>query len=716
MPFAASETKTVPVKNFIGTLILLQSHLRLYDAGNRIIGLTTDRLLGFLESLLTDDDTLTIYVGRHALIYDEQFIDRSNRTFEDFANRLFQHGIAAITFSRGVTGEEIQTFLKLVSRKAASSWDEGGIGAALLLRKVSSIGVQEMSELDFSLEDEELEELEPEEEISPLWQRFALSIVHGLHAGDDGDGSGVFLPKKLAEAVNQILSQGDGTKDEMLARDLSRFLLSLKHEKVRIYRTATLNSLIEFVNGLTPHARNLFVHNVFNLNIDADLSESVLRGLSDQTIMDALQNASLDQNYAPPVVLQLLGRLATERGLATPQLDLTATADDSRSERIAELFKEDDFDQYVPKPYQKALISIIKNLELPIKVTENLARLKKTLEHQSIEHHVGEILMQILKGPVETEDLGLLSNNLRESIDFYLATHNYAKIRELMVLCRREQLWSSLAAEVYDCLSSSQFSVNLLHDLTSPEREVSEASMSLILEIGTPFIGPLLDRLSIESNRSARRIYLNLLTRLGEVCLPQTISRLTDERWFVVRNMLYLLRELGNADVLPHVRPYIQHRHPKVSQEALKTCLVFRDKEAVPYLLNQLKGENESILLQAVSLAAQCDDPTVYNRMVALLKEGGVMNFRLELKRAIVRSLSSSAPRKSLPVFANILASHNFFHGRQLEELKLEVIAALEKLPDEGAKRLLHEQARSGSGEVKQMAQAVLAKAAGGKS
>lgn len=715
MTVAASETKTVQVKNFIGTLILLQSHVRLYDAGNRIIGLTTDRLLAFMEPLLADEDSLTIYVGRHALIYGEQFIDRSNRIFEAFANRLFQHGIAAVTFSRGVTGEQIQTFLKLVARKPASSWDEGGVEAALQLRNVSAIQVQEMSELDFSLEDEALEELEPEEEISPLWQRFALSIVHGLHAGDDTGGGGMFLPKKLAEAVNQILAEGDGSKEEMLARDLSRFLLSLKHEKVRIYRTATLNSLVEFVNDLSPRARNLFVHNVFNLNVEADLSEGMLRGMSDQTIMDALHNASVDQSYAPPVVLQLLGRLATERGLAVPQMNLTPSESDNRSERIAELFKEDDFDQYVPKTYQKALISIIKNRELPLKVTENLAKLKKTLEQQAVDQHVGEILMQILKGPVETEDLSLLSNNLRETIDFYLATHSYAKISELLSLCRREQLWSSLAAEVYDCLSTSQYSSTLLNDLIITERGVNEASMKLVLEVGTPFIAPLLDRLSIESNRSARRIYLNLLTRLGEVCLPQTISRLTDERWFVVRNMLYLLRELGSPEILEHVRPYIHHQHPKVSQEALKTCLLFRDREAVPYLLTLLKGESEGQLIQAVSQAASCDDPAVYNRLVAMLQEGGVMNFRLELKRAIVRSLSSSAPRKCLRVFAGILGSHNFFHSKQLEELKLEVIAALEKLPGDEAKRLLHEQTKSDSGEVKHAALAALAKSGGGR-
>ncbi len=712
---AVNETKSTQVKNFISTLILLLNHLRLYESANKVIDLTTERTLGFLEPLLADGETLTIYIGRHAFIYEEQFIERSNQLFEAFASRLFQHGIAAVSFTRGVTGAQVHTFLRLVGRKPNSNWDEGGVEAALQLRNISNISVQEMSELDFSLGDETPEEVESEEENSPLWQRFALAIVQGLHVKDHAAGKENFLPKKLAEAINVFLEQHDGSKDEMLAKDLSRFLLSLKQEKVRIYRTATLNSLVDLVNALSPRVRNLFLHNVFNLSIDADLSEGLLRGMSDQVIMDALHNVSLDQGYAPPVVLQLLGRLATERGLALPQLKMTAAGNDTSAERIAELFREDDFDKYVPKLYQKALLSIIKSKELPPQVSENLSRLKRTLEQQAIDHHMGEILMQILQAPVEVQDLGLLSNNLRETIDFYLQTHNYAKIKGLLALCRREQLWGSLAAEIFDCLSTSRFSTALLNDLNGTEREKNEASLDLIMEIGEPFIAPLLDRLSIETNRAVRRNYLNVLTRLGEACLSQTVNRLADSRWFVVRNMIFLLREMGNPDVLQYVRPCIQHKHPKVSQEALKTCLIFRDKEATPFLLSLLKRENESELMQAVSQAAMCDDPAVFTRLVAMLQEGSVLNFRLDLKRAIVRSLASSAAKRSLPVFAGILGSHNLFHPKQLETLKLEVVGALEKIPDDGAKRLLREQTRSDYGEVAQAAEEALARSNGRK-
>lgn len=708
---ATPETKSNQIKNLLSTLILLQNHLRLYDPGNRIVGLTSERLLDQLQQLLAAEDPLTLYVGRHAFIHDDQFIERSSRLFADFANRLFQHGIAAISFKRGLDGGQLQAFLRLVDRKPADSWDEGGIDAALRLRNVNAISVQEMSELDFSLDEETADDAAA----SPLWLRFIRSIIHGLHADTTAGEVDDLSASALAAAVNRQLQQAGPGTEELFARDLSRFLLSLKHENIRIYRTATLTSLVAFVNDLTPRMRELFLRNVFNLNIDQELSEGLLRGLTDQAIMEALHNAALDPGYAPPLVLRLLGRLAAERGLSVPETVTTAADKDGQSDRIAELFREDDLDRFVPSKYQSALLAIIRNRELPETVSENLARLKETLEHHAVERHLGEILLQVLNGPLEPEEIGLLKNNLRQTLGFYLATHDFARIKELLKTCRQERLWQSVAADIYDFLADSRFSATLLDNLGSLEHENGEAAKELIAAIGTPFIAPLLDRLGTESNRTLRRLYLTLLARLGDHCIPQIVSRLTDNRWFVVRNMIYLLRELGNPEVLPQVRPQINHPHPKVSQEALKTCLVFHDQEVVPFLLALLRSENEAQLLQAVSQAAFCNDTAVYNRLLELLHERSVLNFRLEVKRAVVRSLAAVDARRSLPVFAEILNSHNLFHQKQLQQLQLEVIAALERIPGTESGRLLSEQALNGTTELRQAARAALTRSRGGK-
>ena len=710
-------TKTAQIKNFIAALISLQNQLRLYDSANKSVELGTEKVISILNYLLDENNELTIFVGQHALIFEDQFIERSNPLFESFANLLFNHGISAITFVRGVNAAELHDFMRLSGRRSSFSWDEGGISAAMQQRNVKNIVIREMSELDFSLEDEVLEDIDvcEEDDSSPLWQRYAFSIVYGLHPETSIHNIEVYSPKKLAELTRKLLEESAGSRDEPLAKDLTRFLLSLKNAKVHVYRAATMKMLSEFVSEMTPQVRRLFLGNVFNMDIDAEMCEGFLRGVSDQVIMDALQNASVDPGYAPPVALQLLGRLASERSLPVTAIGSVSHPSEKSIERIAELFREDDFAKYVPQSYQNALITILKTKKLPSEVQENLLILKQSIHPGQLDKHIGEILMLILDGSVEVKDLGMLKKHLKDTIDHYLENKEFIKISGLLDICCREQNWQNISFDINEHVGSGAFINRMLDNLLLLEKEKSLECIDLILKIGTPFIPVLMNRLSIEDNRSFRRIYLNVLVRFGANCINHAVSRLNDSRWFVVRNMLYLLRELGDQTVLPHIRQCMKHPNSKVSLEALKTCLFYHDKEAVPFLLNMLKSENEEELLHAVSLATLFDNHEIIDALAAMLLDSGVLNFHLELKKAIIRNLAVASPNTVLPVFATMLAAHNIFHGKQLETLKLEIVTALEKMPGEDSRKLLLTLRNNESAAVAKSAKLALERSGGGK-
>ncbi len=225
----------------------------------------------------------------------------------------------------------------------------------------------------------------------------------------------------------------------------------------------------------------------------------------------------------------------------------------------------------------------------------------------------------------------------------------------------------------------------------------------------------MLDRLSIESNRSIRLSYLKALEQLGSDSIAGAVARLADSQWFVTRNMLCLLRDIGDPSVSPQVSKYLDHPHPKVRQEALRTCLQFRDAKAVSSLLGALGNQPEAELISAISLASLTSDPKIVARLLELLKSGSLLTYNLEIKKAAARSLAATAPRQSLPVFAIILDSRSFFHPRLHDLLKIEIIGALETWPMESVAPLLKKQQQSGSSEVARAAQFALRKMTGGK-
>jgi hypothetical protein len=88
----------------------------------------------------------------------------------------------------------------------------------------------------------------------------------------------------------------------------------------------------------------------------------------------------------------------------------------------------------------------------------------------------------------------------------------------------------------------------------------------------------LLNELISSPSRATRRALLERLARLGPGIEPMVLTKLRDERWFVLRNMLHLMNEANcPIDKLP-LEVYQKHADPRVRREAAQ--LSFKDPMA----------------------------------------------------------------------------------------------------------------------------------------
>jgi hypothetical protein len=86
-------------------------------------------------------------------------------------------------------------------------------------------------------------------------------------------------------------------------------------------------------------------------------------------------------------------------------------------------------------------------------------------------------------------------------------------------------------------------------------------------------ISLLLDRISESASRATRMGVFRRLRQHGVAAVPHVMERLQDRRWFVIRNMLALLNEIGMwpADFSP--LDYARHDRPTVRREALQLAV-----------------------------------------------------------------------------------------------------------------------------------------------
>ncbi len=174
--------------------------------------------------------------------------------------------------------------------------------------------------------------------------------------------------------------------------------------------------------------------------------------------------------------------------------------------------------------------------------------------------------------------------NLVALMSHYLANRDF---RSLEQTCRM------VADEVSTADSTDFFDPGFVQEILDSAsllgRENHQDIRSLIRTVGQPFVVPLMERLFAETNRSLRRFWFDCLGDLGEMVRDAALERLNDERWFVIRNLIILLRGFSDQDVQRQVRRFVNHSHPKVRHEAMKNLLCYRDPQVDNLLLLDLR-------------------------------------------------------------------------------------------------------------------------------
>jgi len=99
--------------------------------------------------------------------------------------------------------------------------------------------------------------------------------------------------------------------------------------------------------------------------------------------------------------------------------------------------------------------------------------------------------------------------------------------------------------------------------------EEEERSRVLLAVFGEEAVHPLLDRLLMEQEANRRRAMVSLAVRIGGPAVPAILEKLTDPRWYFVRNLCFILGEIGFRGAAPGLVRALSHTDPRVKKEAV---------------------------------------------------------------------------------------------------------------------------------------------------
>lgn len=701
-----SDPETRLLSDFIYELNVSRRHLATYPPGHPLIQSSTDQVLSRLNRLFKFRETVTLGVTRESLYFDRQWLDRKNPPFRDLAATLARLGIAALSFHRQPRRDELIRFNQLLCSDRRSIAARGGFPA--LLTADQQLGHIEITAVDYdSFQVIEEEHPEGTKTAKSLWENFITRLLGGQPSGDDGQitDNGPFEPAAVADLLAR------GYQQQRTDRAISSFVNQIQHPGQ--LQEQAWNRFSELVAQLTPELRRQFLASTFrNLDPTKKATEELLRKLPASTIRDSLEGLKQNRLQVSNTMVRLLGKLAEHRQQGQQSLiggQAAATGEQLR-EQMNTIFREEEREKFTPDSYQQALSRIVTFEDTDSLPEDDAARLRQQLNSSSTERHSCAIMLRLLRPDLPPEQAEGLQNNLIDLAHFFLEVGDFRGLRFLHggILSYRDKtppLVPEQTERLLATLSDPQFQQEVLDNLKRWGEEKQQEIRGYIQATGSLFAASLVQRLANEEDMALRRLYVNTLSGMGKAAHRSIYASLSDRRWYLVRNLLSVLRAQNDPIELDAVYALENHPHPRVTQELLKLLFKFDCSRADNLLLKQLSGENQELRQHAIQLAELSHSPQVIDKLLVLLNRDRVTKNNLAPKLGIVKSLGLAGAVKALPHLEKLLFSGWLFLSAPRKQLKAEIIRYLDNYPHDRVQPLLHKLARSRQGELRRLAE-----------
>ncbi|MDD2897206.1 MAG: hypothetical protein PHI31_00700, partial [Desulfuromonadaceae bacterium] len=550
-----------------------------YPKGHPSVASSLLKVLRIYENLLDIHEEFILGVTSDALMVSGVTLEKTNLVYRDFSRVLFERGIGALVFQRGLTIGELTNFISILGLKREQINQYGGIEQLWSKAGISSLLIRPIRYDIFQTSDEDSVTTDLDSASGEgVWDKFARELTLGeLPYGNDEDVR--FDPEILAEVLNQQFADGAISTDEV-RRAISDLLApTALDSSLGTLSGKPYQKLAAFINNLTPELRRQFLDSSFRSKSHGrqNAAEQIINNLSSITILETLEDINRNLLNVSPAVFDLLQRLG--RNVTQSRIDNESDlGGDDLSTKMKTLFREHPSEEFVPDDYQKKLSMIIASDEISRFNMEEVTDLLHTTESSSIESSIGQILMNLIRDGVETpEERDLLLQNLSDMFGLYLQTGDYGQLLMMM----HHLTDDTFPLEIQDLLrkkySQRVFLEEILDGLTVWGKPRYGDIRSLITMVGSPFVEAILDRLAEEKNMSLRRFYMDCLIEMDSLAKEPVIARITDKRWYFQRNLLIILTAINDPAVVPNIRPLLRTNEHRLRLEVMRTLVHFRD-------------------------------------------------------------------------------------------------------------------------------------------
>lgn len=512
----------------------------MYPPDHPSLGPAARNLTGRLGELLLERRVLSIGVAQEQLVIEGVATESRHPVLADLAKRLHGHQLGAVSFAKGFFPAEIEALLRTLAQDPERDGNPLGLLPREEIPRWDHVTLYPVGYDQLALIGEGSALAVEEERAKELWLGLARAAMETEEIVDSDD---LPEPHSLAEVIRS--NPREAAYDQVIVGYLLQLAEELKSgrggeaESVRkrvsaLVSELDLSTLQRLVNmgGNEPRRRRFVLDANQSLAVDAVVK-----------IVQAAGNAS--QQTVSHSLTRLLSKLSSQADAGVERV--RSQADDALRENVEQLIRDWELEDPNPDDYTLILDSLARAAPVfdPQEDGEERELLSGAhrLVHMSFEvDSWGPTVVKAVADLIEAGEVGYL-----------------------LGLADSAPGGSQVAERLTEYLTSPP----QLRRLLSGEDVEEDTLEAVVSRMGTPSIPVLLDVLTESESRSIRRKVFDVLVGFGEEVGPFVNERLADPRWFVVRNLLALVRRLPERPEGFSAGPYLDHEDARVRREAV---------------------------------------------------------------------------------------------------------------------------------------------------
>lgn len=595
-----------------------------------------------LGRVLAETGPIELAATRETLLWRERRFE--SPTALQIARLLRRRRAAGFTLEPGVTPGELETFLQALALDNRSARSAGSLAAELAAAGLARLRAHD---LDFSAVG--LVEAD-EEAAAPVAGALASRLVRRLLAAGGlppaALASWIASGRSAAELLQLLLDSG-GADPAVAGWGPAAFTQALRMA-AEDFRESPDS---ERAAGLAALHQRLRTGDGDRLLVELALTVASTPAVP---AADEAAIAELQAALPAPVAAELRQaiRNAVEREperlreSPTPQAAPRITAE--QLARLRRSFASDDVDTV--REGEAAGDSLEALLELPeeragLELSPAAIEVARDLAGRAERTATGSLLELAERPEIAPEALPPILQRFESGFRQLLAS---GRVRQAMALVERVHRGAAGEGAVpaaFRRTSERMSGRESLELMVGALPELPEDAVALLPELlqrlGPTAVRHVLGVLAETDNRRLRHLLLDLLARLGPAVVRDATALLADSRWYVVRNMLLLLRRVGDPGSVPAVRKCADHPDLRVRLEAIRNLFAFDPGVPRELLRRALTHPDPRQAEAAMELAGEHAISEAVEPIVTYLQSRDLFGRRRSVRLKAIRALAA---------------------------------------------------------------------------